>query len=127
MTTLAERIAARREELGLSQAELARAIGVSGATLSRWESGDSGPSRKNLESLAFALRTTSGALYSDSAPSVKLDPETLAKALQSLEQALGNTFTTLPPLQRAKLLSFVYATGGSIDALEASALLSLVG
>lgn len=47
------RIKAWREHLGLSQKELAEAIGVVPATVCMWESEDyeHGPNRKNLEEL----------------------------------------------------------------------------
>lgn len=45
METLAERIAARRKELGLYQADLADAAGVSTAAVSQWERGET----KNLK------------------------------------------------------------------------------
>ena len=37
----------RRLELGLTQAEIARFVGVSEATVSRWESGDIASMRQN--------------------------------------------------------------------------------
>lgn len=39
-TMTPQQLTARREALGLSQAQLARALQVSEATISRWESGD---------------------------------------------------------------------------------------
>lgn len=45
METLAERITARRKELGLYQADLADAAGVSTAAVSQWERGET----KNLK------------------------------------------------------------------------------
>ena len=44
MNTLGERIAARRKELGLTQGDLARAVGISQAAVSQWENGET----KNL-------------------------------------------------------------------------------
>lgn len=45
-----------REEACVSQAELARALGVSQATLSRWESGDRRPRGEAAERYARLLR-----------------------------------------------------------------------
>ena len=47
----------RRLELGLTQAEIARFVGVSEATVSRWESGDIASMRQNrISALAEILR-----------------------------------------------------------------------
>ena len=49
-------IARRREELGLSQVDLAKAVGVSKASVCRWESGDiSNMKRDKIQNLADAL------------------------------------------------------------------------
>lgn len=45
-----------REKAGLSQSEIARAIGVSQAALSRWESGARRPRGKPAVALALLLR-----------------------------------------------------------------------
>ncbi|RYG35748.1 transcriptional regulator [bacterium] len=47
-----------RERRGMSQGELARRVGVSQATVSRWESGDDAPSAENIHALGFALGVT---------------------------------------------------------------------
>lgn len=50
-------IAKRRESLGLTQEELAQAVGVSKASISRWESGDiSNMRRDRIHNLAEALQ-----------------------------------------------------------------------
>jgi DNA-binding XRE family transcriptional regulator len=50
-------VAWRREELGLSQRELAKRAGISHTVISRLESGQQVPSPKTLERLADAFRT----------------------------------------------------------------------
>jgi transcriptional regulator with XRE-family HTH domain len=53
---LGMKIRHRREQLGLSQAELARALGITQARISEWESGArTQMSLKNLRSMARAL------------------------------------------------------------------------
>lgn len=50
-------IAMRREQIGLTQEELANAVGVSKASVCRWESGDiSNMRRDRIQKLADALR-----------------------------------------------------------------------
>lgn len=49
-------VAARREELGLSQRELAKRAGMSHTVISRLESGQQAPSPKTLERLTEAFR-----------------------------------------------------------------------
>jgi transcriptional regulator with XRE-family HTH domain len=49
-------IARRREELGMSQVDLAKVVGVSKASVCRWESGDiSNMKRDKIQKLADAL------------------------------------------------------------------------
>ena len=56
-TTLGELILSRQRELGLRSADLARLIGTTEATISRWVNGRSRPVPTNLERLAEVLRT----------------------------------------------------------------------
>lgn len=50
-----KRFAERRKELGLTQAETARAVGVSRVSISLWEKGDTSPKGRNLHALAKVL------------------------------------------------------------------------
>lgn len=56
MKTWYERLRDRRQELGLSQADIMRAVGVSNATASDWESGKTSPRGENLIKLCKHLR-----------------------------------------------------------------------
>ena len=59
-------IAMRREQIGLSQEELGRIVGVSKATISRWESGDiSNMRRDRIQKIADALRISPIALLEE--------------------------------------------------------------
>lgn len=59
-------IAIRREEIGLTQDELAQAVGVSKSTICRWESGDiSNMKRDKIQRLADALKVSPLALLDD--------------------------------------------------------------
>lgn len=58
-----ERIKARRQELGLTLEDVAQIVGVSNATISRWESGAIENQRRDkVELLAKALRVSPGEL-----------------------------------------------------------------
>lgn len=62
---LSKNIAARRRELGLTQAQLAERLGVDTETLSRFERGKHLPSLLTLERLATQLVTTVAALLAE--------------------------------------------------------------
>lgn len=49
-------ITERREALGMSQAQLARAVGVIPSSVSQWESGTKTPATDKLPALAKALK-----------------------------------------------------------------------
>lgn len=56
----------KREDLGLSQEDIARACGVNRATVSRWESGNISNMRRNkLEALANVLQISPSALLTE--------------------------------------------------------------
>lgn len=54
-----------RQRKGLSQTELAHAVGVSQNTISQWESGNRSPSISMLKRLAFVLECTADILLED--------------------------------------------------------------
>lgn len=54
--TIGRRILRRRKDIGLPQRDLGKALGVSHATISLWESDKTEPSGKNLHALAKALQ-----------------------------------------------------------------------
>ena len=65
-------IAKRREQLGLSQEELAKKVGVSKASISRWESGDiSNMRRDRISKLAEALRVSPLSLLEEETEGLK--------------------------------------------------------
>lgn len=53
-----ERIKARRKEVGLSQEDLAKRIGLTKGSISQWEQGGTQPKGENLYKLASALGVT---------------------------------------------------------------------
>lgn len=58
----ATKIKELREAAGLSQRKLGDLIGVSGAAVAQWETGENRPSLPNLEKLAEVLETTTDAI-----------------------------------------------------------------
>lgn len=66
MTTLTENIKNKRKEKGMTQRELADALGISDKTVSRWESGVQVPDALILPDVARLLGTTVSALYGES-------------------------------------------------------------
>jgi phage repressor protein C with HTH and peptisase S24 domain len=58
MKTLGERSKERRKLTNLTQIQLSKKVGVSGVTISQWESGDTSPKGENLHKLARALKCT---------------------------------------------------------------------
>lgn len=73
------RIKQRREELGLSRADLATAIGLKSAeAIRQWESGDTSPTKKNLDPLAKTLKVSREWLLTGQEKDASLpSPETL--------------------------------------------------
>jgi transcriptional regulator with XRE-family HTH domain len=70
MSTMGRRIAARRTELGLTQAQLAERVGLARQTVSMWETGDIRDIRgRHLTVLATVLGVTDKwILFGDAAP-----------------------------------------------------------
>lgn len=54
--TLGRRVLRRRKDIGLTQRDLGKALGISHATISLWESDNTEPSGKNLYALAKVLQ-----------------------------------------------------------------------
>ena len=63
MNIIAENIARRRKELGLTQRELAEKLNVSDKTLSRWETDKQVPDALMLPEIAKALDMSIGEIY----------------------------------------------------------------
>ena len=83
----------RREELGLSRAQLAEELGVSSSAISNYENGLSSPKEEILLRLFDALRVDPNYLYRGSFREE-------ARALTREEQDLLEAYRSLPPLGR---------------------------
>ena len=62
---LGEKIFTARKKAGLSQTDLADAVGVSRQSVSKWETGESAPEAGNLLLIAKALNVTTDWLLSE--------------------------------------------------------------
>lgn len=59
------RLKAAREELSMTQGELASLLGVSGAVISDWEKGKSSPQLERLEAIAASLNRPVSSFFTD--------------------------------------------------------------
>ena len=62
---IGKQIQARREEIGMSQEQLAEAVGLSVKTIAFIEQGRNAPSMESFVKIANALRTSADALLAD--------------------------------------------------------------
>ena len=102
--TLGRRIAAQRQRLGLSQAELAQRVGVTRETMASWESGQSEPRSNRLMTLAGVLEASVGWLlegHGDCAPSPAgyTDVEHLRTQVTAAKDLADNLSTMLDSLR----------------------------
>lgn len=78
-----ERIKARRKELGLTTDDVAKIVGVSNATISRWETGAIENQRRDkIELLAKALRTTPAYLMGWTSPGDDFIGQRIGEAME---------------------------------------------
>ena len=87
---LGERIAEKRKEQGLTQAELAEKMMVTRQTVSRWETGTALPDVERIAELAAVLGVSCDYLLTDAAdqPQADMDDSSKAPAVSRLLQGL---------------------------------------
>ena len=107
------RIKRRREELGLSKTDLAKAVGVSRIAIHNWEAADTMEiKRVSLKKLARALKvaeahiTDGGPVMPIREKAPPLDTELLVDVLVGLEQGLEGR--TIAVEKRAELIVAIY-------------------
>lgn len=108
--SLGSRIEERRRTVGISQAELARRVGVRQSTMNSLINGDSRTSR-SLMKIARELRTTAAYLtgeIDDPDADVPPEPELTGDRRELLEH-----FDVLPPAQKKLVLELVRSLAGA--------------
>lgn len=91
-----ERVKARREELGLSQAELSRRVGyTSRSTIGKIEIGESDVSRDKIIALANALQTTPEYLIGWDEKSTKINTQTIGDRIRERREELDISVSEL--------------------------------
>ncbi|MBU9710525.1 helix-turn-helix domain-containing protein [Evansella tamaricis] len=102
-----ERIKNRRKELNLSQADLAKKVGLKPPAISQYESGARKPSYEALRKLSFALEVNTEYLVSG------IDKNQTELPINSLERVILKVIHSLPSNDKEKLLDYAtfLATG----------------
>ena len=95
-THFSERVAARRAELGLSRAALAKAAKISSVSVLKWENGQNEPKGANLFALAKALRCSPTWLLYGDEEQLPIPAEQLTSELDDRQQRLLDLFDSLP-------------------------------
>jgi transcriptional regulator with XRE-family HTH domain len=106
--TITSRLKQKREALGISQAELARRMTVSRASVSIWESGGN-ISQDNIVKLAKILRVTPEWLQYGVESMAEVNVPVLEQCLLISENVIKKQKANLPNEQFAKLVAYLYA------------------
>lgn len=105
MKNLFKRIKDKRDDTGLNQAEVAKKVGISLRTYSRWESGEIEPTLSQIEILAIVLQTTKEYLLN-----IEVEPSSLSEAkIQSMILKVLNGIVPDKPADPVKLKSEIMA------------------
>jgi transcriptional regulator with XRE-family HTH domain len=119
MNTIGSRIASKRKALGMTQEDLAKALGVSSQAVSKWENDLSCPDIGLLPQLAKVLNCTTDAILSGKEDVVQVVPEAQRKNPDELVlrikvlSADGDKIRVNVPFRLMKAMS---GAGGNIAA-----------
>ena len=119
MNTIGSRIASKRKALGMTQEDLAKALGVSSQAVSKWENDLSCPDISLLPQLAKVLNCTTDAILSGKEDVVQIVPEAQRKNPDELVlrikvlSADGDKIRVNVPFRLMKAMS---GAGGNIAA-----------
>lgn len=109
--TFGERVRARRKELGMSRAELAKLLGISPSAVGNYEIGVSFPKEEIMLRLFNSLETDPNTLFQDSYRLANL-------TLSHRERKLLEDYRSLTPLGQASVRSVVEALCAYRDEVE---------
>ena len=127
MSDIGTIIKEKRKELGLSQADLARSMGLTQGAISHWEVNERRPKLEEISKLCSILKTDFNSFNVHEPYFLPtLNVELLANAIEKLETALETKYKTLTSEQKAKLISHIYSSENEISNKEILALLQLV-
>lgn len=104
MTTLHERITARRKDLGYTQQKLADMVGKSHVTIYKWEMGDTEPKGKNLFALSTALKCSPTWLMFGDEEQTPVPAVELPQELDDRQAKLLQLFDSLPESEKEKII-----------------------
>lgn len=118
LSTIGRALAHALNASGMSQDDLARAVGVSQPTVSRWVTGENEPSSDMLNKMAGAMGrpivVTFGAPTEKAAPSTRT--ERLISAVERMADELARLATRLPP--PAEAAEILESAEQSVEQLE---------
>ncbi|HID4048102.1 TPA: helix-turn-helix domain-containing protein [Pluralibacter gergoviae] len=100
--TFSDRITSRRKELGLTQQQLADAVGISGVSVYKWEAGINTPKGQNLFSLSEALHCSPTWLLNGTDSDEPLKAEDLLPQLDDRQKLLLDLFDSLPESEKER-------------------------
>lgn len=108
-------IAMRREQIGMTQEELAKAVGVSKASISRWESGDiSNMRRDRIQKLADALHVSPLELLDEETEGLR-DVDDATPQPSNIASVLPGTFRMIPVFESVSAGIGTYADDQIVD------------
>lgn len=100
--TFSDRITSRRKELGLTQQQLADAVGISGVSVYKWEAGINAPKGQNLFSLSEALHCSPTWLLNGTDSDEPLKAEDILPQLDDRQKLLLDLFDSLPESEKER-------------------------
>lgn len=100
MKQIGVRIIARRKALGLTQAALAKILGLSSVSVVKWETAQSKPRGENLLALAEALKCTPNWLIFGNEEQEPIPVEHLPLELNAKQKRLLDLFEQLPEKEK---------------------------
>jgi len=124
-SNVGKRIASARRAAGMSQAQVAKALGVSAPAVTQWERGKTDPSAQNLKALSELLRVPPDFLWSGAAsvstPSPMLDVRLVDEPPPEIAAMLRGRKVTLYQMMGHTMMAAGYTPGDYLvtDPLQA--------